>query len=63
MHESTCHAAKALGLSAEVISNVLRLIKSVQEAAHEDKIKLIAAAPVDQAELMDSLIQEYCDKL
>jgi len=64
MVEAVCHAAKVLGWTEEVMSNVLRLIESVEEAAHGDKIELMASTPhVNQAELLDSLIEEYCDKM
>lgn len=64
MVEAICHASKELGLPSEVMRNVLRLIRSVETAVHDDKIGLIAEMPqVDQAELLESLIQEYCQKL
>lgn len=64
MAEAVCHAAEILGLPAEVVNSFLKLIKSVEEGVHDQKVNLAAAPPcVDRTELLDRLIQEYCDKL
>ena len=62
MGESVCHAARILGLPAEVMSNALRLIQSVEGAVHARQLGL-AAPRVNQSELLESLMQEYCDRL
>lgn len=63
MGESVCHAARELSLPPEVMRNFFRLIKSVKEAVDDEKLTLIVAPRVNQAELLDSLIDEYSRKL
>lgn len=64
MVETVGNAARQLGLPNEVMGNFLRLVESVEEAVHEKTLSLKATAPhVNQAELLESLIDEYSHKL
>ena len=64
MISKACQPTYTLGLPEKVVNNVLRLIRSVEEAVNEQKIDFHQRKlHPDQTELLDSLIQEYSLKL